>query len=111
MNLIAFLQSPQAQSLWEAIQTIAPTLTATGVIALLALNWRLRDNVRDLIREVHDKNGLRASRDEHERRIEVLETWKIREDTMTEIEKESMKDVGTHAKRLRDKLHPDLGNV
>lgn len=43
----------------EDFRTVMTTLTAAGVIGLLGLVWRMRDNVRDLVNEVgtSDKKG------------------------------------------------------
>src|SRR5678810_1285174 len=93
-DALSFMQTPPVHALWDQIQSALPTITASCVLAILFLNIRLRDSVRDLTKEVHDKNGLRASRDNHELRIKELEVWKIREDTIDATEKELMKDVG-----------------
>ena len=103
MNLYELFQTP-ARSLWDSIQASLPTITASCVITIMVLMFRLRDGFRDLSKEVHDKNGLRASRDDHQSRIQELEMWKVREDAIGATEREMMKDIGRDPERLRDRL-------
>src|SRR5688572_3836381 len=93
------------------VDRILTSVSTALLVALLGLNWWLRDSVRDLIKDIHDRNGLRQRTDDHEERLKKLEYRVIGEEAITQHEKEMMQESGLHAKRLRDKLHPDLGNV
>lgn len=39
---------------WDDFRTMLMTLMTAGIITLLALVWRMRDNVRDLVRKMGD---------------------------------------------------------
>jgi len=115
MSLFAYaalLQATPAQSAWELAKGVMLTLTTAGVMGMLHLMLRMRDDVRDLKREVGTGiggDGLKAASNDHEERIQDLEGWKIAENAITEIEKERLRGSGRFPERLRDNLHPDLG--
>jgi hypothetical protein len=77
-GFLVFLQSvpPQGGFSVDDFRTMLMTLITAGILALLALNWRLRDNVRELMTTVgtSDKKGSLAHRmDDHEGRIDKIE--------------------------------------
>jgi hypothetical protein len=109
MNLFvyaALLQATPAQSAWELAKGVMLTLTTAGVMGMLHLTLRMRDDVRDLKRDVGE---LALDSRDHGERLQILESWKTAEDAVTAIEKEMLRNSDRYPERLRDKLHPDLG--
>lgn len=113
MNVFLFLwqSTPPgievSAEVWEIIKGVMLALSTMAVTGLLALAWKMRDAVRDLMKEIgmDGRNGLKARASDHEHRIKELEKWRIGEEAVTEIERELMQDTGRRPSRLRDKLH------
>ena len=60
----------------EDVRTVLLTLTTAGILGLLGLVWRMRDNVRDLVNQVgtSDKKGTMLHRlDGLESRVDQVE--------------------------------------
>lgn len=101
MTVFAVLQT-QPQSGW-GIDRILSAVAVSLLISLLYMNWWLRDSVRDLIRDIHDRNGLREKTEDHEKRIAALEERASNEKAIAEHDKEMMQQVGRQPQRIGDK--------
>lgn len=93
--------------------TIRDILTGIGVAAAVGsftLIIGMRDNVRKMLQTMYGEsgtNGMKGTVSRHDSSINDLLIWKAREETVTEIERELIEDVGRKPGRLRDKIHPE----
>lgn len=92
---------------WQAFIGGAVSLIVAGVSYLVWVSRKTEIAVLQLQREVFDpggENGLKRKMGRVKVRLDELEAWKIRQDTIDAIEEEQMRDVGRQRERLRDKL-------
>ena len=99
------------------VDTLRDILTGVGVAAAVGsftLIVGMRDAVKKIMQTVYGEtgtNGLRGRVGKLENHTKDLNEWKIREETVSEVERELLRDSGRHPERLRDKVqHPDMEN-
>lgn len=91
---------------WNWLSSISTIV----VVALFGFGVWLRDrsNKHEVVLFGPDgSNGHKSRIGKLEDQVKLLLEWKIKEDTIDEIEEELRRDAGRKPERLRDKLHED----
>lgn len=82
---------------WDDFRTMLMTLITGGVVALLALTWKLRDSVRDLVNTVgsSDKKGTVIQRlDGLEGRVDKIDDRNLSIDLVMRQYVKDMRNLG-----------------
>lgn len=99
----------------DAIRDVLTGIGVAAAVGSFTLIIGMRDNIRKMMQTMYGddgKNGIKGTVLDHGRKIDDLVLWRKREETVTEIEREFLDDLGRRPERLRDRVqHPDLENT
>lgn len=112
MGVMLSLLLMQATQGWSGPQMVIAFISSLSVAATIALAklviW-MRDEIREIKRDVSGKdgkNGLKSDSAQYNARLDELEEWRIKLDLAAKLEREMYEgpERRQEARRLRDKL-------
>ena len=115
-TLLLYLQStpgPVNAEAWEIAKGVMLTLVTLGVAYLIrgirTLEFEVRDIKADVKTAQSGELALKKGAHEHDSRLDVLEIWKAKLDTVSEIERELWEgdERRMRLRRLRDRMMTD----
>lgn len=104
------IESQSSPEFWEVAKGVMLTLSTSGILALLKMNWSMRDKVRDLSNEwPHLKDQVNRI-DNRVKRIENRNTRldAVYSDYITDLDRHNGPERRQSAQRLRHSLRATL---